>query len=128
MDIPQWVQALAALASAWVAYAAWRVAKTSSDRADKAEKDAADSANRLNFLIGSIESHSTLHLRMAAKAAGVKVIWWDPTIEPPPFPFTHGDVDKLEEIRSFLPLDRRQGQRGVQVASATPDGDRIGNG
>ncbi len=53
----------------------------------------------LNWLMGALESHSTIRLRMAAKSAGIKVIAYDPNQSryPSPIPMV-GQEWSLEKI------------------------------
>ncbi len=68
---------------------------------------------RITWLTGSMESHSTLMLRLEAlrtsnEGTPIKVIWWDPKIEDWPHEGEHGDEAELKTIYLGIPLDRRK--------------------
>ena len=72
---------------------------------------------RIEWLTGAMESHSVLMLRLeAARSVAesgqpVKVIWWDPDIEPPPIRPEHGHEAKLNEIYLYLPPRLRRNRQ-----------------
>ena len=53
---------------------------------------------RIQHLLGSLDSHSTLQLAFAAKAAGSKVIAWERAKKPMPKAQVHGQEFKTDEI------------------------------
>lgn len=70
-------------------------------------------ARRLVTLVGAIESHTTLGLRLRAREAGVEVVWWDPTRERVPTQRAHGDAATVERIYLYVPQRERVGRRKV---------------
>lgn len=71
---------------------------------------------RVTWLTGALESHSTLMLRLEAKRGvegkPIKVVWWDPNREKPPFKGAHGVEAELEQIYLYLPPEHRECDRG----------------
>lgn len=64
--------------------------------------------SRIAWLLGAIESHSELMLRMKAKELGVEVVWWDPTKGTPPDEGKeHGAPAELTKIYQYLPVRLR---------------------
>jgi len=41
----------------------------------------------------------------------IKLVWWDPTIEPPPMKREHGQEIDLNTIYVYLPWDQRRNKR-----------------
>ena len=72
---------------------------------------------RVTWLTGALESHSTLMLRLEAKRGvegkPIKVVWWDPNREKPPFKGAHGVEAELEQIYLYLPPEHRECNRGL---------------
>lgn len=66
------------------------------------------SAQRVEWFIGSIESHSTMQTRMSAKQAGLKVIAYDPKVTryPARIPLNNEEWH-LDAVYLALPLDLR---------------------
>ena len=68
---------------------------------------------KIAWFTGSMESHSEVMLRIEAKRGinhqPIKLMWWDPTIAPPPVKREHGqeEVD-LSTVYMYLPLDQRR--------------------
>ena len=69
------------------------------------------SSKRVEWLTGALESHSEIQLAIAAKGAGMEVIWWDPTLEKVPSVRKHGEQRDLSRVYTFLPLRERAGSR-----------------
>ena len=69
------------------------------------------SNKRIEWLTGALESHSDIQLAIAAKEAGMEVIWWDPTLEKVPTVRKHGEPRDLSRVYTFLPLGERAGSR-----------------
>lgn len=67
---------------------------------------------RIEWFTGSMESHSETMLRIEAKRGmndkPIKLVWWDPTIEPPPIKREHGQEVDMEIIYVFLPPGQRK--------------------
>jgi len=67
---------------------------------------------RIAWLTGAMETHSDLMLRIEASrginGAPIKLLWWDPTIEPPPVKREHGQEIDLSTIYIYLPLSNRR--------------------
>lgn len=67
---------------------------------------------RIAWLTGAMESHSNIMLRIEAKRGisnqPIKLVWWDPTIEPPPVKGDHGQEIDLNTIYVYLPLSQRK--------------------
>lgn len=90
---PDWMIAAFASATALSAYQSWR------------------SSKKVEWLIGALESHSTLRLRMEAKRDNLKVIAWDPSQSSPArVPITGHDWP-LDEIYLAIPPDLRRSSR-----------------
>jgi len=94
MMITDWIIAFLTLVIALFSILVWRVYR------------------RLAWLTGAMESHSTLMLGIEAKRGvnnqPIKIIWWDPTIEEPPFTGEHGKEANLESIFMFMPPQYRK--------------------
>lgn len=69
------------------------------------------SNQRITWLTGAMETHSEIQLAIAAKEAGMEVIWWDPTLEKVPTDRKHGEHRDLSRVYIFLPPDERAGNR-----------------
>ena len=67
---------------------------------------------RMAWLTGSMETHSDLMLRIEARRGidntPIKLVWWDPTIEPPRIKREHGSEVDLSVIHIYLPLGERK--------------------
>lgn len=63
---------------------------------------------RLEWLLGSIESHSTTRTILAARREGIEVVWWDPTIEPWPRTARHGVAADVPKLRIGMPRAQRR--------------------
>ena len=61
-------------------------------------------ANRVQWLTGAMERHSDQQRQIAAKEAGVEMIWWDP-IKGDGFPHKgeHGHVHHMKKIYIGIP-------------------------
>lgn len=72
---------------------------------------------RVAWLTGALESHSTLMLRIEARRGiegrPIRVIWWDPNREKPPFNGAHGVEADLEQIYLYLPPEHRECKGGI---------------
>lgn len=72
------------------------------------------SQRRIEWFAGAMERHSDQQRQFAAKNAGVKMIWWNPTKSEgrSKFPFNgeHGKEVKLDEIYIGIPLEYRSTQ------------------
>jgi len=72
---------------------------------------------RIEWLTGAMESHSAILLRLeAARSVSptgqpVKVIWWDPDIEPPPITPEHGKEAQVNEVYVYLPPRLRRNRQ-----------------
>ncbi len=66
-------------------------------------------ANRVQWLTGAMQRHSDQQRQIAAKEAGIQMIWWDP-IEGGRFPHKgdHGHVHCLERIYIGIPEHLRK--------------------
>lgn len=69
------------------------------------------SGKRVEWFTGAMESHSEIQLAIAAKEAGIEVIWWDPTLEKNPTDRKHGEHRDISRVYFFLPPDERVGNR-----------------
>jgi len=67
------------------------------------------SSKRVEWLTGALESHSDIQLAIAAKEAGIELVWWDPTLEKVPSVRKHGEQRDLSRIYTFLPPSERAG-------------------
>jgi hypothetical protein len=66
-------------------------------------------ASRLAWFTGAMESHSEIMLRLEARRQKIPTVWWDPTVEAPPFHgVAHGKKCQIAQIRIFLPEHLRQ--------------------
>ncbi|WP_169923954.1 hypothetical protein [Sulfurifustis variabilis] len=67
---------------------------------------------RIAWLTGAMESHSDIMMRIEAKRGingdPIKLVAWDPTIEPPPIKREHGEEIDVNTIYVYLPLDQRK--------------------
>ena len=67
---------------------------------------------RIAWLTGALESHSELMLRIEAKRGingqPIKLVAWDPTIDPLPIKREHGQEIDINTIYCYLPLDQRK--------------------
>lgn len=67
---------------------------------------------RIAWLTGAMETHSDLMLRIEAKRGinghPIKLVWWDPTLEPPPVTREHGKEIDLNTIYMYRPLSQRR--------------------
>ncbi|MBN1625816.1 MAG: hypothetical protein JW944_04765 [Deltaproteobacteria bacterium] len=67
---------------------------------------------QIEWLTGAMESHSEIMLRIEAKRGinglPLKLIAWDPTIEPPPVKREHGQEIDFDTIYVYLPLSQRK--------------------
>lgn len=70
---------------------------------------------RSNWLMGAMESHSTMMMRLEAKKQGIPVIWWDPTDNetgeqywPVYDAAKHGEEAIIEKIYTGIPLRLRK--------------------
>jgi hypothetical protein len=69
---------------------------------------------RLTWLTGSMEAYQMKQLQLeASKHPGVKLVWWDPEIEPWPHSGTHGEEVKTTTIYLGIPLTHRQGTHTI---------------
>lgn len=72
---------------------------------------------RLTWLTGALESHSTWILRIEAmrgvNGKPLKVIWWDPNREKPPFKGAHGIEAQPDDLYLYLPPQYRSCPRGL---------------
>jgi hypothetical protein len=81
---------IGALFAAVIGYLVWRTSK------------------RIEWLTGSMESYQMKQLQLQVKEhADVRLVWWDPTIEPWPYSGTHGGEVKTDIIYLGVPLRRR---------------------
>jgi hypothetical protein len=89
-SVPDWAMAGFAAATAYYAYQSGK------------------SSRRVEWLIGALESHSTIRLRMRAKRDGLKVVAYDPVTArfPARGPLT-GEEWPLETIYLALPPEFR---------------------
>lgn len=69
------------------------------------------SNKRVKWLTGALETHSEIELAIAAKGAGMEVIWWDPTLEKVPTVRKHGEPRDLSRVYIFVPPNERVGSR-----------------
>ena len=65
------------------------------------------SNKRVEWFTGALESHSEIQLAIAAKEAGMEVIWWDPNIAKVPTVRKHGEPRDLTRIYIYLPPNER---------------------
>jgi hypothetical protein len=69
-------------------------------------------SSRVAWLTGAMETHSTMMLRIEAKRGikekPIKLIWWDPSIEPFPFSGEHNTEAELSEIYLGIPPKHRR--------------------
>lgn len=72
------------------------------------EKELLEKIERLNFLLGAIESHTALFIRLYAEQCGKEVEWFNPTVESPIFDKKHGDSAKVEKVKIYVPLEARK--------------------
>ena len=67
---------------------------------------------RIAWLTGAMESHSDIMLKIEALRGindkPIEVVWWDPTIEPPPGTKEHGQPMELNRIYVYLPPHLRR--------------------
>ncbi|HEY4213398.1 MAG TPA: hypothetical protein VGM84_18115 [Steroidobacteraceae bacterium] len=86
-----WAVAAFAGATAYFAFRGWK------------------SSKQVEWLIGSLESHSTMRIRLDAKRENVKVIAYDPTVSryPARIPLA-GEEWPLDTIYLALPPDLRR--------------------
>jgi len=65
---------------------------------------------RIEWFTGAMQRHSDQQRQIAAKQAGLKLIWWDPNESSGHFPEggQHGEEFKLEEITVGLPPHQRK--------------------
>jgi hypothetical protein len=89
-----WIMVILTLIIAFFTYLVWKVYE------------------RIAWLTGAMETHSDLMLRIEARrgidGTPIKLLWWDPTIEPPPVRREHGQEIDLSTIYIYLPLNQRQ--------------------
>lgn len=89
--VPEWLMALFAGAAALLAWASYLTSK------------------QVESLVGALESHSTIRLRMEAKRDGLKVKAYDPKILRYPGRIPHvGDEWHLDEVYLALPPELRR--------------------
>lgn len=73
------------------------------------QQEMKDLQERMNWLTGSMESHSSLMVRLEAKKQGIQAVWWDPTEEDWPLTGPHGANATIEKIRIGMnPRDRKE--------------------
>ena len=67
---------------------------------------------RIAWFTGSMETHSDLMLRIAARRGingePIKLLWWDPTIQDTPVEKKHGQEIDLSTIYIYLPPKMRR--------------------
>jgi len=72
----------------------------------------ARSARRIEWFTGAMERHSDQQRQLAAKRAGVDIIWWDPTEgnanKAFPFEGKHGEKFDLNAIYIGIPPEHRK--------------------
>lgn len=71
------------------------------------DKELLDKLDRLNWLLGAIESHSSIFLRLYAEQCGKKVEWYNPPKEAVPFTKQDGDSAAFETVKIYFPLEAR---------------------
>ncbi len=69
------------------------------------------SNKRIEWFTGAMQTHSEIQLAIAAKAAKMEVIWWDPTLEKVPTVRKHGEPRDLSHVYIFVPPNERVGSR-----------------
>jgi hypothetical protein len=90
-SLADWLMAAFAAATAWYAY---QNGKTT---------------EQLKWLIGSLESHSTVRLRLQAKREGVRVVAYDPTNSRFPGRIPHvGEEWPIDVVYLAIPRDLRK--------------------
>jgi hypothetical protein len=91
-SVSEWMLVIFAAATA---YSAWQTGKTTKE---------------LNRLMGALESHSTVRLRMLAKSQNVAVVAYDPELlrYPGHIPMV-GNEWHLDKIYLAIPRDFRKG-------------------
>jgi hypothetical protein len=94
--ITDWLLVLLTLVVAVLTYLVWKVYE------------------RIAWLTGAMESHSSLMLRIEAlrgiNGKPVELVWWDPTIEPPPTVMEHGKPVEVNRIHVYVPPRFRRKQ------------------
>jgi hypothetical protein len=90
---PDWAIASFAGATTLFAFQSWR------------------SSKKVEWLIGALESHSTVRLRMEAKRDGLNVVAWDPEQSSPSRVPMTGQEWPLDEIYLAIPPDLRRPAR-----------------
>ena len=92
--LPDWIMIILTLVIAIFTFLVWKV------------------YDRIAWLMGSMETHSDLILRIEAKRgindAPIKLLWWDPTIEAIPTKKQHGEEIDLSTIYIYLPPEMRR--------------------
>lgn len=79
------VELILAGAILYFAWASWRI------------------SSRLARLIGAVETHASMSIKLEAKKQGVPIVWWDPTVETlPDEEAAHGEECRLEKISAPL--------------------------
>jgi hypothetical protein len=69
---------------------------------------------RLTWLTGSMEAYQMKQLQLeASKHPDIKLIWWDPEIEPWPHTGAHGEEVKTTKIYLGIPLTHRKGTHTI---------------
>lgn len=95
------------------AFAQWAATDRFGRSAERTDKKLEELQERLNYLTASLETHSLLQLRIAAKQAGIPAVWFDPTKEAVTYG-QHGTLAELVKIRIFLPEQLRE--QGLKIA------------
>jgi len=92
--VANWMLVLLTLFIAFLTYLVWKVYR------------------QIAWLTGAMETHSEIMLRIEAKRGingqPLRLVAWDPTIEPPPIKREHGKEIDLSTIYVYLPLQERK--------------------
>ncbi len=73
-------------------------------------RKARELAERANWFTGAMESHSDMQLRIAAREAKIKIVWWDKSRhgKPPSLAsIKHGEEVNLDTIYLHVPPELR---------------------